>query len=150
MNCSKFQSGLADFREGKLPEHEHHDFGSHMASCLSCRQLAAGYDELLSLIGREKETEPDPYAATRLIQRIENEFSGAQGNSSRQWIRFLQPAAIAAALAFGILIGSFTASRNLKEAGVMSAGASANIDFLRSDLFIDEFSEENKIFVLNK
>jgi anti-sigma factor RsiW len=150
MDCSRFQSGLSDFREGKLPEQEHTGFVSHLASCPSCQRLAAGYDELLSLIGREKETEPNPFAATRLLQRIEDEFSGEQRNSHMLWIRLLQPAAIAAALAFGILIGSRTASHNVREDGMMTAGISTNIEFLRSDLFIDEFSEENNILVLNK
>ncbi len=149
MNCLDFKSGIVNFREGKLPAESHHSFEHHAASCPACGQLLVEYNKLDALIQLEKAAEPNPFAATRILQHIENKFEKSSISSMPRWIRVLQPVTIAVALLCGTLIGSYTA-KNGHALANQSANLSDNIEFLRSNLFISEFVDEDKTLIINK
>jgi hypothetical protein len=92
---------------------------------------------------------PNPFAATRILQHLENEIRGHEKAHSSGWIRVLQPVAIAVALVCGILIGSYTARKDVVQ-GNQLVNNSENIEFLKSNLFISEFADEDRNLVLNK
>jgi anti-sigma factor RsiW len=149
MDCSQFKSGIGDFREGILAEEQRIMCERHLASCIACARLLSDFNELDAVIEQEKAAEPNPFAATRILQRLETEFERPKKTYSPGWIRMLQPVAITAALVCGILIGSYTAQKEHTPANLL-VNSSENIEFLRSNLFISEFADEDKILGFNK
>jgi anti-sigma factor RsiW len=153
MDCTEFKSNLFNFSEGKLSEDLRSSAGQHVSSCTACTKLVAEFKKLEAIIQQEKATEPNPFTATRILQRIEDEFENKpeslENSSSPAWLRVLQPAAIVIALFCGILIGSYSAKKDLPPVN-QPVNSTGNIEFLRSNLFITEFADEDKILVINK
>ena len=148
MDCFEFKSNILTFSEGTLSEELRHSSQRHLASCIACSRLVSEFKNLETLIELEKATEPNPFAVTRLLQRIETEFDRSTTSDSPVWMRVLQPVVLAAALLCGILIGSYTAKKDIPANQLVTP--SENIEFLRSNLFITEFADEDKILVINK
>jgi anti-sigma factor RsiW len=148
MDCSQFKSTILDFSDGKLSEEARQLSERHVASCASCTRILAEFNNMAAIIEKEKTAEPNPYIATRILQHIENELKQAQPSVTPAWLRVLQPVAIAIALLCGIFIGSYTANQDNAPATQM-VNTSDNIEFLKSNLFISEFADEDKILVLN-
>jgi hypothetical protein len=149
MDCFEFRSNIFTFNEGILSEVLNDSCNLHLASCNACSRLLAEFNKMEAIIVQEKAVEPNPFVATRILQHLENEFARKKNPGSTVWIHILQPAAIAFALVCGILIGSFIADK--KPATVdQLVTTSENIEFLKSNLFISEFADEDKILVINK
>jgi len=149
MKCSLFRNYLPAFREETLSAELQHSAHLHLASCEECRHLLEAFNETESIIEHEKAVEPSPFAATRILQRIESEFEKANAVIFPRWIRVLQPVTIALALMCGILIGSYTANKEETHVDNLLKTAE-NIEFLRSNLFISEFADEDRNLGLNK
>lgn len=149
MNCDQFKSDIFSFTEGKLSEELYHGAQEHLKSCVVCTRLLSAFNTLDAIIDLDKATEPNPFAATRIMQHIESDFDRSTSQNTPVWIRALQPAAIAVALLSGILIGSYTAKKESVPVNQM-ATTSENIAFLKSNLFISEFADEDRILVINK
>ncbi len=148
MDCSQFKSDLSAFREGTQPAEMHDLCEQHLSSCRACSRLVSEFDKVDMLIEQVKAAEPNPFAATRILQRLENEVDTPQKRYPVVWVRVLRPAAIAVALLCGILIGSYTAKNDAAPLNQV-INTTGNIDFLRSNLFISEFADEDKILVIN-
>ena len=149
MNCAQFTSALFSFKEGKLSEELHRGAQEHLTTCLACNRLLSEFNKLDEIIDQYKAIEPNPFAATRILQYIDSEFDRPASRYTGIWVRALQPAAIAIAILSGILLGSYTAKKESAQVNQMST-TSENIAFLKSDLFISEFADEDKILVINK
>ncbi len=149
MECSQFKANLIDFRQGTLEEELHRSANLHLSSCPSCSRLMKGLDEVDELIEREKALDPGPFVATRILQRIDREFETPVAIKTPGWIRVLQPVAVALALICGILIGS-NASKSDGVPADNLAKTTDNIEFLRSNLYISDFMDEDKVLDLNK
>ncbi|MEI7500263.1 MAG: zf-HC2 domain-containing protein [Bacteroidota bacterium] len=149
MNCELFSENLFAYHEGTLPGELLKPYKDHLASCKACQRLNSGFRNLAEIIETEKVTEPNPFAATRIIQRIEAEFEKSQSGIDHVWIRILQPVAIAIALMVGILIGTYSAKTGKSSANQL-VNKENHIQFLKSDLYISEFTDEDKNLVLNK
>jgi len=106
-------------------------------------------NRLDQIIALEKETEPNPYQATRILQRIESEFITPKSSRIPAWTRILQPISISAALVIGILIGSY-AARTGQNQNNEALAKIENIQNLRSNLFISEIADEDNILNFNK
>ena len=72
MNCKLCQENLDAYREGKLPAGMMTQVESHLETCDSCRRVLKIQLLADKVIGFEKETEPDPFLATRVMAGIEN------------------------------------------------------------------------------
>lgn len=149
MNCAQFTSAIFSFKEGKLSEELHRGAQEHLTSCVACNRLLSEFNTLDEIMDEYKAIEPNPFAATRILQYVDNEFDRPASRHARIWVRALQPAALAIALLSGILLGSYTAKKESAQVNQMST-TSDNIAFLKSDLFISDFADEDKILVINK
>ena len=148
MNCALFRSNITAFQEGSLSAEAMNAANNHLASCVVCSRVFAEFKEFDTIIALEKAAEPNPFAATRILQRVDSYFSTNKA-ASPAWVRMLQPAALAVALLCGILIGINTAQKS-SALTTRPANPYENIEFLRSNLFISEFTDEDKVLVLNK
>jgi hypothetical protein len=101
------------------------------------------------LIAKQKAIEPNPFASTRIMQRIDSEFLQPNHPSLPGWTRVLQPVAIAVALVIGIVIGTYTA-RSGQETATQAINKTEQRESLRADLFITDLTTEDNILNLNK
>ncbi len=102
-------------------------------------------EELEKWIEQEKRVEPNPFAATRILQRIENEFGARRTESAPVLLRIFQPVSLTLALIIGILIGAYTARNN---AGPQLTNKSS-LDEIRNELFISEIMAEDHVIHLS-
>ncbi len=149
MDCKQFNDKLFALHEGEISDELRQSMEEHLSSCTACAKVDAGFNTLAELIEIEKTAEPNPFAATRILQRIDTEFERSGLQSIPVWTRILQPVALALALLTGILIGSYTAKTGNPAANQL-ADKSEHIELLKSDFFISEFTDEDKILDLNK
>jgi len=149
MDCSQFKSGILAFREHALPEAQATPASEHLASCAACRNLMSEFDQLDELIERDKAATPNPFAGTRILQRIENELGTSRERTAVRWSRILTPVVMVIALLFGLFIGTNKARNDSRITGSVAV-SSENVAFLRTNLLISEFADEDKILVLNK
>jgi hypothetical protein len=103
-------------------------------------------DEIIDI---EKNLEPNPFQATRILQRIDSELLSQKKSASLVWMRVLQPVAISMALVIGILIGSYTARSGQNSTGQEALTKTENRENLKADLFISTFTDEDNILNLN-
>ena len=118
MNCKLCQENLDAYREGKLPAGMMTQVESHLETCDSCSRVLK--IQLLAdrVIVVEKDSEPDPFLATRVMAGIEN-LENAGMEKVTPFSGILRPAfiglSIAAAVLFGIFLGNL--SHPAREAG---------------------------------
>jgi hypothetical protein len=148
MHCTHFHENLFAYHEGSLPDEIHQSLKDHLSSCDACVQLNSEFKILSDLIDDEKASEPSPFVKTRILQRIESEFEHPETRKIPVFVRILQPAMVAFALLAGILIGSYSAKTGNASADQLNNNAD-QIEFLKSDLYISEIMDEDKILVLN-
>lgn len=111
MNCQLCQEILEAYQEGKLPAGMMTQLESHLETCDSCKKLSEIQLLANRVIKLEKETDSDPFLATRVmayIERLEDE----RLETSSLGVRILRPALItmslAAAVLFGIMLGNLS------------------------------------------
>ena len=111
MNCQLCQENLEAYQEGRLSFGMMTQVESHLKTCDSCKRLL----EIQILAGRvvstEKETDADPFLATRVLAQIERLETERQEDTPLV-TRILRPALItlslAAAVLFGIMLGNLS------------------------------------------
>lgn len=138
MDCKDIQHYVAAFAEGELSPEIRAAMTEHMSGCESCSRLAEGYLAIESIIASEKAKEPNPFLATRILQKLENN----NDQKSQPGILVLRRAVISlvllAALVIGFFIGNYGMSRNSR----ISAGSN-QIEVLRSDFYVHDFVDED-------
>ncbi len=66
MNCAEFESVLADYLDGTLPDADRTSLEQHAASCPDCREFIAEVTGGLSVLARAEDIEPPPELITRI------------------------------------------------------------------------------------
>ena len=123
MNCTEFESILADYLDGTLAGGERVSVQEHIASCSGCREFMAEVEGGLGLLERAGEIEPPPELITRLaylapVGRTRDPFE-RQGWTSRvfgKWILPVLQPRLAMGMAMTIL--SFAMLRRCTGVGV--------------------------------
>lgn len=150
MDCKHFKENLFAFEEDTLLPGQKNEFSAHLRSCAECSKIYAGFQSYLLLIEKEKSVEPNPFASTRILQYIESrpEQRSQSGMMNDRW-RILFPALVAAGLLVGIFIGVYRVkSISIPDHQVVSQ--SKDIEILKSDLFISDFIDDDKTFLINR
>ena len=145
MNCSFIHDHLFDYQEKNFSPTESEQFKEHLTTCSSCSGV---YNEFLSVIGtieQKKAEEPNPFAATRIMQRIDAEPDSSRVPSGFFLSRAMQPVAIVLIFFFAVLIGfSLGKHGNSKISGGMNR--EDDILTMRTDLFIRDFAGDDQTF----
>lgn len=119
MNCQLCQEIMDAYREGKLPRDITTQVESHLKACERCAGIYRLQILADKVMDQEKELQPDPFLATRVMACIDNlENSGYK--PATVFIRMLKPvlatASIAAAIFFGIMLGNLSRPATSREA----------------------------------
>lgn len=138
MDCRDIENNLFAYGEGKLSPDNRHALEEHAGKCESCARLLESYRAMESVIKSDRAAEPNPFAATRILQRLEN----AQQRRSRYATAILRPVLITMALflaiSMGFLIGSLGISRTMAD-----ETSDPQMESFKSDLFFTEFVDED-------
>ena len=149
MDCFQFKTNLVSFHENRLPGKEQLQFAEHLQSCAVCSKLYHDLASVDEIIASTRKAVPNPFASTRIMQRIEAEFGQPQLRDQPFWLRMIQPATITFTLLAGILIGIYTA-KNAIPSEYQPGISGNNHKELKADLFISDFVDEDRILMLNK
>jgi hypothetical protein len=145
MKCTEFQDNLFAYQEGGLAPETRKLMVEHTKACKSCSRILEGFDAIESAISAEKAKQPNPFAATRIIQRLENKAERRGG----ALIPVLRPVVITflllAALLTGFLVGNHGTSRKMQ----VSAN-NTTIEVLKTDFYVYDFADEDITLITNE
>ncbi len=89
MKCSKVQKLLSDWHNGELSPALDAAMAEHVDSCGPCREIAAAYDEMMTMLGEAEPPElPADFAATA-HQRLVAEGTRQEPATASRWGRWL-------------------------------------------------------------
>lgn len=118
MNCQLCQKEFDAYRQGKLPHDMMTKVESHLKTCKICAGVYRQQILAERIIKGEKELQPDPFLTTRVMAQIDK-LDDEQYKSAPSFIKVLKPVllstSMAAAVAFGILIGNLPYSGSERE-----------------------------------
>ncbi len=98
MTCKDIENRLYDIAEGEdFPDKEM--FLRHLEGCPYCQRLLEEIQAGLLVIEREKELRPNPFLATRVLERVKQEERIARPKF------FLNNVALLAAMLVGVFVG---------------------------------------------
>ena len=148
MTCDHIRTNLFRYTEQSMPADERSSFEEHLRGCEGCSAAVEGFTALEALMRKEKEAEPNPFAATRILQRLESETEQRAYRNNRRLVHMLQPALVTASLMIALLAG-YLLGRN---SGMIQNQASAGNqrEQIRSELYINDFVDEDQSLLSNK
>ena len=144
MDCTDVQHYLFDYGEGELAPGLIKSFEKHIQECENCSRLFKRYQSLETAIEEEKEVEPNPFAATRILQYIEN----SQQRRIRVAVSVLRPVLITLVLFLALAVG-FLVGRMAQPSTSVGTSGNTEIDVLKSDLYIADFVDEDIVIETN-
>jgi hypothetical protein len=147
MDCKNFKLQAWPYHEKALSQKEVEACEAHLAICGDCRSIVAGISLLGKHIDTARRAEPDAFAATRIAASIESAMEREEKHVSFLSIPVLKPLLISFALLAGIILGLTGASFRLRHTG-MSSQPDATIQTMRSDLYLTDLMDEDRILTL--
>lgn len=148
MDCSFIRRNLFSYQEQQLSGKDKEEFEAHLHSCAECSQIVSGFKSVTSFIELRKADEPNPFAGTRIMQRLESEMADARKKASPFYLRILQPLSIAAFLVIAVIIG-FSIVKQSDPGISATINHQKKIQSIQSDLNIPDFVDEDETFFTN-
>jgi len=139
MDCRDIQNYLFAYGEGELSPDQRHAVEEHAGKCESCARLLESYRAMESVIESYRVAEPNPFAATRILQYLENH---QQPRARSKAVQVLRPVFITLALFIAIALGFMIGTQEISST---SSGTVSDqpLEMLRTELFIDHFLEDD-------
>lgn len=145
MDCKIVHHNLLDYLENNLQPGTKKDIEAHISECESCRGLVSGFQSVEAIIEKTKETDPNPFMATRIVQYIENELTNYERNRVSVLRPILVTSTVLCAIAIGVLIGKVNSDRL-----IVKDENQSQIENLKTELFIHDFIDENKTLLVKE
>jgi len=144
MDCKDVKKYLLDYSEGGISPELENAVEEHTKHCGSCAVLMAGYRALEMAMSEQKSKEPRPFAATRILQGLEN-----AGNSRNHVaVTVLRPVLITLALLVALMAGFLIGNAGYSRIAAPVTSVSS-VETLKSELFIRDFVDEDITLVSN-
>ena len=148
MDCSFIRRNLFSYLEHQLSDKDNKEFEAHLISCAECSRIVSEFQSVTSVIDLRKTDEPNPFAGTRIIQRLESEIESIKEKREPLFLRILQPFSVAALLVIAIIIGFSIVKQ--REPGISAIiNHQQEIQSIQSDLNIPDFVDEDETFFTN-
>jgi len=148
MDCSFIRNNLFSYQERQLSDKEYKKFKDHLHSCEECSRIISDFQSVTSIIDKKKAEEPNPFIRTRILQRIESEIEGVREKPNPFFQRILQPISLSLFLLIAIIIGFSTVKQKVTRYSD-NIIHQKDIQVMKSDLKIQDFIDEDKIFFDN-
>jgi|GEM_PF-1482767 len=147
MDCKTFKEQVWQYHEEALGQPEMEACEAHLVNCRDCRNIAAGVAHFHEYVEAARQAEPGPFAATRIVAAMESALERSKKQPSFLSLPGLKPVLISFALLTGVILGITGATSRLRQSGIIST-QDANIQTMRSDLFITDLLDEDRILTL--
>ena len=72
MNCNDFREHIYSIAENDYYPYSIEEIEAHLTGCTGCSRLVKAFKLSSCIIDTDRKVEPDQYAATRLLQKLEN------------------------------------------------------------------------------
>lgn len=149
MDCSFIRRNLFSYQEHQLSDKDTKEFEAHLQTCPDCARIVSEFQSVTSVIDLRKTDEPNPFAGTRIIQRLESELESISEKTAPLYLRILQPLSIAALLVIAVIIGFSIVKQKEPEISAI-IDHQQDIQAMQSDLNIPDFVDEDETFFANK
>ena len=145
MDCSFIRRNLFSYQEHQLSGKDNKEFEAHLHSCSECSRIVSEFQSVTSVIELRKTEEPNPFAGTRIIQKLESEMESTREKTNPLYLRILQPLSVAALLVIAVIIGFSIVKQ--REPGISAIiNHQQDIQAIQSDLNIPDFVDEDEPF----
>ncbi len=118
MNCQLCQKELDSYRDAKLTHDMRTQVESHLKECETCSGIYRLQILADKVMDQEKELQPDPFIATRIMASIES-LENSDYKPAKVFERVLKPVLVtvsmAAAIFFGVMLGNLSRSATNRE-----------------------------------
>jgi len=146
MACSFVRNNLFFYQEKQLSAKDYEEFQAHLRTCADCSSLVSDFLSLTTLIDAKKTAEPNPFAGTRLIQRLESATEKDKLHYGPLVYRILQPMSVSLLVLTAVITG-FSIVKQVATGKFEDAGHNTNISAIQSDLNIPDFIDEEITFL---
>jgi predicted anti-sigma-YlaC factor YlaD len=147
-DCFFVRENLFPYQEKQLSAKESDDIEKHLKSCNECSGIYSDFRSLTSIIDKRKSEVPNPFAATRIVQRIEASMEKERENFNPVFLRIFPPLSVSLLMLIAIIIGFSVIMK--KETKFFAAKDHQNdIKAMKSGLNLTDFIDEDKIFFNN-
>lgn len=147
MDCSFVRKNLFSYQEKLLSFRDHEEFEAHLRTCAACSSIVSDFLSLTTLIDAKKTAEPNPFAGTRLIQRLESESQKYQVRYQPLLYRIIQPVSVSLLLLTAVITG-FSIVKQAATGKNEDIGHNNNISAIQSGLNIPDFIDEEYTFTM--
>jgi hypothetical protein len=148
MDCSYVRNNLFSHGEKQLSDKEMNEFEDHLRSCRECSRIVSDFHSVLLLIDKKKTVEVNPYASTRILQKIESRMESAGSKPGLFFQRYLQPVTLSFFLLIAVAIGFSVVKQKVTR---YSEGIThqKDLQLMKSELNIPVFVDESNTFFDN-
>ena len=142
MNCASFRNSIFAWSENDFSSFSADEFTAHSKECAECSQLLEEFNKTLAIIEQAKLIEPEPFAATRLLQKLEN-----HQESEGLWFfpvstPVLRPLYVGLGIVFAILLGVVV---GFEESRIIRPMNYENLESVRSELNVPDVMKDDVI-----
>ena len=142
-DCLFVRDNLFNNQEKILSGRDLKEFENHLLLCKECSRIVSDFQSVISLIDYKKSVEVNAFFQTRTLQRIASELDRVRHTPNPGLRKILQPIMISFLLLTAILIGLSIGKRFDSNYSLNPTHVN-NIETMKSDLFINDFMDEDK------
>ena len=146
--CVFVRDNLFSYQEKKLSGEKNQKFEDHLNTCKRCRELVLNFQSVSSSIDARRADEPNPFIQTRTIQKIESELERGNMPHFAFSKRILQPFMLSTIILTAVVIG-FALGKQVDSEFSTNLSRQNDIQFMKSDLYITDFTDEDNAFFDN-
>ncbi len=147
MECSFIHANLFNYQDRLLPDREYKAFEEHLLTCRECATLVSEFASVEAIMEEKKSQEPNPFVATRILQRMETELERDPVKAKPLFQRVLQPVSFSLLLIVAVFIG-FMLVKPL-EAKLAGELRYRDFELMKSGLTVPEITGEDEPFFTN-
>ena len=149
LDCLFVRNNLFTYQEKQFSGLDRKKFEDHLNLCEECSRIVSDFQSVTSLIDHKKSVEVNAFFHTRTLQYIETELNQGNRIPNHLFKRILQPVLMSflflSAILIGLLIGKQFGSNYPQNTARQYV-----IETMKSDLFITDFMDEDKIAINNR
>jgi predicted anti-sigma-YlaC factor YlaD len=146
--CDFVRDNLFSYQENNLSGEKNQKFEAHLNTCKKCRELVLNFQSVSASIDARRADEPNPFIQTRTIRKIESELERGNKRYVAFSQRILQPIMLSTLILTAVVIG-LTIGKQVDSEFSLNMSRQNDIQFMKSDLYITDFTDEDNTFFNN-
>jgi hypothetical protein len=143
--CVFVRDNLFSYQEKQLSGEKTQKFEDHINTCKRCSELVLHFHAVSGSIDARRADEPNPFIQTRTIQKIESELERGYNPYFSFRKRIFQPLMLSAIILTAVVIG-FALGKQVDSEFSLNLSRQNDIQFMKSDLYITDFTDEDNTF----